>query len=339
MPDNRQWLLRKRPEAMVGPEHFELVSSPLPEPDYDHGQVLVKNLMFSFDPAQRAWMDDVPSYMPPTPLNEPMRAVGIGQVVKSTNPAFPEGALVQGFLNWQEYTIGDAADPYGFNPLPEGVTPELSLSVLGGNGITAYYGLIGVGQPQPGETVLVSGAAGATGSLVAQIARLKGCRVIGIAGGEDKCRWLMQGCRLDGVIDYKNEDLSQRLAVLFPDGINLFFDNIGGQTLEAGIDNMADHGRIILCGSISSYNDEAPQGPRNMFNLITRRITMKGFVAIDVGEMAAEAFTELGKWVTAGELAWRADIQEGFENIPATLLRLFDGRNNGKQLLKLADPA
>ena len=337
MQINRQWHLKERPVGMVGLEHFEYVESPIPEPDFDRGQVLVRNLLLSFEPAMRGWMDDEPSYMPPADLGEPMRAFGIGQVIESANPLLPQGALVQGPLNWQEYSIGDPASPFGFSLLPDGVSPELVLSVLGGNGLTAYYGLLGVGRPQQGETVLVSGAAGATGSLVAQIARLKGCRVIGIAGGPEKCEWLKQDCRIDEVIDYKNEELPQRLAELCPEGVDLYFDNVGGATLEAAIDNMVDNGRIVLCGVISGYNDESPPGPHNMFTLVKRRINMQGFIASDCENME-EVFGDLAKWVSAGEIAWRADIQEGFDNIPATLLRLFSGRNNGKQLLKLADP-
>jgi NADPH-dependent curcumin reductase CurA len=215
----------------------------------------------------------------------------------------------------------------------------MALSVFGTTSLTAYFGLLDVGQPQAGETVLVSGAAGATGSVVAQIARLKGCKVIGIAGGEEKCQWLLNECKLDAVIDYKSEDIDQRLAELCPDDINVFFDNVGGETLETAIDHMADFGRIALCGAISQYNDEqARPGPANLMTLVTRRVRMQGFIVLDYLDRANEAFEELGGWVMGGEIAWREDIQEGFENIPGTLQRLFDGRNKGKQLLKLADP-
>lgn len=215
----------------------------------------------------------------------------------------------------------------------------MALSIFGSTSLTAYFGLLDVGQPQAGETVLVSGAAGATGSVVAQIARLKGCRVVGIAGGTEKCEWLRTACKVDAVIDYKSEDLAQRIAELCPDGVNVFFDNVGGDTLEAGISNMADFGRIVLCGAISGYNDETPApGPHNLMNLVTRRIRMQGFVVIDYLDRVGEAIADLAKWVAAGELAWREDIQEGFDNIPATFQRLFDGRNVGKQLIKLADP-
>jgi hypothetical protein len=337
---NQQWLLKERPVGAVGPQHFEHVSSPLPEPDLDAGQVLIKTLMLGFDPAMRGWLEDQPSYLPPVAIGEPMRASGVGQVIASENPALPVGALVQGLLNWQEYSIGDPTGLIPPNVLPDGTPPNLALSVFGSTSLTAYFGLLDVGQPQAGETVLVSGAAGATGSIVAQIARLKGCRVIGIAGGSEKCDWLRSACKIDDVIDYKSEALDSRIGELCPDGVNVFFDNVGGATLEAGIAHMADFGRIVLCGAISSYNDETPApGPHNMMLLVSRRLRMQGFIVLDYLDRAAEAIDALTGWVMAGEIAWREDIQEGFDNIPATLQRLFNGSNQGKQLLKLADPA
>lgn len=336
---NRQWLLKERPVGMVGPEHFELVESAMPEPDLAAGQVMVKTLMLGFDPAMRGWVMDERSYLPPVAVGDPMRATGIGQVVASADPSLPAGTLVQGLLNWQEYSVGDLAAAIPPRPLPAGVTPSLALGIFGATSLTAYFGLLEVGQPRSGETVLVSGAAGATGSVVAQIARLKGCRVVGIAGGAEKCQWLLDACKVDAVIDYKSEDISTQIAELCPAGVDVFFDNVGGDTLEAGITHMADFGRIVLCGAIAGYNDETPApGPRNLMILITRRIRMQGFIVIDYLAKAEEAFAALSQWVAAGELAWRDDIQEGFENIPATLQRLFDGRNSGKQMLKLADP-
>jgi NADPH-dependent curcumin reductase CurA len=341
MPEaNRQWLLRERPTGMIGPEHYEMVTSPMPQPDLDAGEVLVKTLMLGFDPAMRGWVEDVPSYLPPVGIGEPMRASGVGQVVSSTNPDLPEGALVQGLLNWQEYSVAGSADTdIPLQVLPEGTPPGMALSVFGTTSLTAYFGLLDVGKPVAGDTVLVSGAAGATGSAVAQIARLKGCRVIGIAGGDEKCTWLRDACKVDEVIDYKSENVEQRLAALCPDGINVFFDNVGGDILEAGIQHMAERGRIALCGGISGYNEPEPApGPRNLMLLVVRRLRMEGFIVIDYLDRAQEAFEDLMGWVGAGEFAWREDIQEGFENIPATLQRLFTGQNKGKQLLKLADP-
>jgi NADPH-dependent curcumin reductase CurA len=311
----------------------------MPEPDLAKGEVLMKTLMLGFDPAMRGWVVDEPSYLPPVAIGEPMRASGVAQVIQSDNPDLPVGTLVQGLINWQEYGVGDPAGLIPPTPLPEGTPPNLALSVFGMTSLTAYFGLLDVGQPKEGETVLVSGAAGATGSVVAQIARLKECRVIGIAGGREKCDWLMNDCKIDAAIDYKNEDIRQRIGELCPDGIDVFFDNVGGATLEAAIDHMADFGRIVLCGGISGYNDETPQpGPNNLMYLVSRRIRMQGFIVLDYLDRVQEAIDALTGWVMAGEIAWREDIQEGFENIPATLQRLFDGRNAGKQLSRLAEP-
>lgn len=336
---NRQWLLRSRPQGMVNVDNFEYREALLPVPDLAAGEILVKVLCFSFDPAMRGWMDDVPSYLPPAGLGEPMRATAVAQVLRSNNPVYPEGSLVQGMFGWQEYAVAGPDSLVPPMPVPEGTPPTWPLSIFGGTSLTAYFGLLDVGQPQPGETVVVSGAAGATGSVVAQIARLKGCRVIGIAGGSEKCRWLREDCKLDAVIDYKNEDLSARLGRLCPQGISVFFDNVGGKTLETAIDHIAERGRIVLCGQISSYNDATPQpGPANLMNLITRRVRMQGFIMLDYIDRLEQATSDLANWVSAGEIVWREDIQEGFEQIPATLLRLFKGENQGKQLLKLADP-
>ena len=336
---NKQWLLQERPTGMLGPEHFQLVESPLPEPDLASGQVLLKTLMLGFDPAMRGWVVDEPSYLPPVAIGQPMRASGVSQVVLSDNSELPVGTLVQGLCNWQEYSIGD---PTGLIPpmaLPDGTPPNLALSVFGGTSLTAYFGLLDVGQPKAGDTVLVSGAAGATGSVAAQIARLQGCRVVGIAGGTEKCNWLLNDCKVDATIDYKSENLMQRIGELCPGGIDVFFDNVGGDTLEAAIAHMADFGRIVLCGGISGYNDANPKpGPHNLMLLVSRRIRMQGFIMIDYLDRTAEAVNDLTEWVMAGEIVWREDIKEGFDNIPATLQRLFRGSNVGKQLLKLADP-
>lgn len=340
MSSNRQWILKTRPVGAVGTANFEQIESPMPAPDLNAGQVLVKTLMLGFDPAMRGWMTDEPSYLPPVAIGEPMRASGVGQVIESTNPDLPTGTLVQGLPGWQEYSIGD---PSGLIPpiaLPEGTPPNLALSVFGATSLTAYFGLLDVGQPRTGDTVLVSGAAGATGSVVAQIARLQGCRVVGIAGGKEKCEWLKHTCKLDAVIDYKRENVQQRIGELCSDGIDVFFDNVGGATLEAGIEHMADFGRIVLCGAISQYNDVEPSpGPRNLMRLVSRRIRMQGFIMLDYLDRSQEAIDAISQWVMAGDIAWREDIQSGFSNIPLTLLRLFEGTNSGKQLLKLADPA
>ncbi|MFT5482141.1 MAG: NADPH-dependent curcumin reductase CurA, partial [Halieaceae bacterium] len=229
---NRQWLLAKRPQGSVGKDNFEYREEPVPQPQ--DNQVLVQNLYLSFDPAQRGWMEDKESYLPPVQIGAPMRAGSVGQVRVSLHPDFVEGDLVQTTGGWQDFTVVSPADPImGLSKIPEGVTPELALSAMGITGITAYWGMLDLGDPKPGDTVLVSGAAGATGSVAGQIARIKGCRVIGIAGGPEKCAWLKDVARFDEVIDYKNEDVDQRIGELCPNKVDIFFDNVGGDILEA----------------------------------------------------------------------------------------------------------
>ena len=336
---NRQWLLKKRPSGMVTIDDFERVTTPLPVPDLAVGEILVKNLYLSFDPAMRGWMDDEPSYLPPVPLGQPMRASAVAQVIQSENPALPVGALVQGMFGWQEFALSKPDDLVPARPLPEGTPPTLPLSIFGATSLTAYFGLLEVGALRDGETVLVSGAAGATGSVAAQIANIKHCKVIGIAGGKEKSDWLLNDCGIDAVIDYKQDNVTERLAELCPQGIDVFFDNVGGAILEAGIDHMAEQGRIVLCGQIAAYNDSAPTpGPANLIKLIVKRIRMQGFIVMDFIDRVDDAMGDLVPWVMDGKIAYREDIQHGFDNIPATFFRLFTGSNVGKQLLQLADP-
>lgn len=331
---NRQWLLAKRPDGMVGEHNFECVERPAPEPA--EGEVLVRNVYLSFDPTQRGWMEDRESYMPPVRIGEPMRAGSVGRVVASRHPGFAEGDWVQGTGGWQDYFVTDGGGPVPLSKVPEGVPPTYVLSVLGVTGLTAYFGFLDLGDPQPGETVLVSGAAGATGSVAGQIARIKGCRVVGIAGGAEKCAWLTGPARFDAAIDYRNEDVRQRLAETCPDRINIFFDNVGGDILEAALDHIALHARVVLCGGISAYNATTPPpGPRNLLNLIIMRARMEGFIVLDYYDRAGAAVKDLLGWIESGELIHEEDVQEGFANIPATLTRLFTGQNRGKQLLKI----
>ncbi len=329
---SRHWLLARRPKGLVSTDDFSLAEQPIPE--VADGSALARICYLTFEPAMRGWMDDVVSYMPPVELGEPMRAPGMAVVVESKHPDFAPGDLVFGMMSWSEYVTHHA----GWSKVPSGVDPELVLGPAGGTGLTAYFGLLDVGQPQAGETVVVSGAAGATGSVAAQIARIKGCRVIGIAGGEEKCRWLLEQARLDAAIDYKSENVAARLKALCPDGIDVFFDNVGGSILEAVLNNLAMDARIALCGMISTYNDATPQsGPANLFQLIVRRGTLQGFMVFDYMDRRDQALADLFNWVAAGEIAFRTDVQHGFENIPTTFLRLFDGSNQGKQVLKVSD--
>ncbi|MEX1667169.1 NADP-dependent oxidoreductase [Zhongshania arctica] len=336
---NRQWILKQRPSGFVDQDTFEYRESDCPQPNIDAGEVLIKTLYLSFDPAMRGWMDDKPSYLPPVGIGEPMRASGVGQVIASGHPGFPKGSLITGLLSWQEYILLDSTSAEQLHILPEGTEPSMALSAFGGTSMTAYFGLLDVGQPKAGDTVLVSGAAGATGSVVCQIAKLKGCKVIGIAGAADKCAWLKTECGVDETIDYSNEDVAAKLAELAPLGINVFFDNVGGSILEAGIEHMAEHSSIVLCGSISAYNDtEHSPGPSNLMLLIARRIRMQGFIMLDYLSRIDEFNAEFGSWFMEGKIKTQEDIQEGFDNIPTTLVRLFAGKNKGKQLLKLAEP-
>ena len=337
---NGQWRLRTRPEGMVSEANFELVEEPLRE--IEEGEVLIKNLYLAFEPAMRGWLDDLPSYLPPVGLGEVMRASTVGQIVESKHPDHPVGQLVSGMLGWQQYVIvpRNPGPLGGFNRVPEGVPPERMLSLLGGTGLTAYFGTHAIHPIHEGDNVLVSGAAGATGSVVAQIARIRGAgKVVGIAGGPRKCAWLRNEARIDGAIDYKNEDLGRRLREEFPNGIDLFFDNVGGDILDTTLLHMAQHGRITLCGGISGYNEkELPPGPRHIMQIVIRRLTVRGFILIDHLAQAGEAIADLSRWSAEGKLVVEEDIQEGFENTVQTFLRLFEGKNLGKQLLKIGDP-
>ncbi|MEM6707770.1 MAG: NADP-dependent oxidoreductase [Pseudomonadota bacterium] len=338
MNTNRQWLLAKRPHGMVGKENFEYAETPIPTPG--DGEVLIRNLYLSFDPTQRGWMEDRESYLPPVAIGEPMRAGSVSQVVESNDPKFAAGDLVSTTGGWQDFTVVNPKQTLtGMGKLPAGIDPTLPLSVLGTTGLTAYFGLLDLGDPQPGQTVLVSGAAGATGSVAGQIARIKGCRVVGIAGGPEKCQWLKTEAGFDDVIDYKNEDVNARIAEACPKKVDVFFDNVGGDILEAALNHIAMKARVVLCGGISGYNATKPiPGPTNLMNLVIMRARMEGFIVIDYYHRREEASQELMSWIQSGELKHQVDLQEGFEHIPDTLNRLFTGKNIGKQLLKIADP-
>jgi NADPH-dependent curcumin reductase CurA len=328
---NRQWLLAARPVGMVKESDFRLVESPRPVPG--PGEALVRNLYLAFEPAMRGWMEDRASYIPPVGIGEVMRGMTVGRVIESKLAGVTPGDLVSAMGGWQEwFTTGIAP-----NKLPPGVDPTLALSALGITGLTAYFGMLDLGKPRAGETVVVSGAAGATGSVAGQIAKLEGCRVIGIAGGRAKCAWLESEARFDATIDYKAEDVGKRLAELAPGGIHVFFDNVGGEILEAALAQIAERARVVLCGGISGYNEREPRpGPRNLMNLVVRRARMEGFIVIDYAARFGEATAKLSQWVAEGRIANRVDVQKGFENAPRTFQRLFRGENFGKQLLDLA---
>jgi NADPH-dependent curcumin reductase CurA len=331
---NRQWLLAVRPVGMVGPANFEFREVPAPVPG--PGEILVKNLFISFDPAMRGWMEDRPSYIPPVGLGEVMRAGAVAQVIESNDASFPIGSFVSGLFGWQEYAVSGRGRA---TPIAPGTPLTWPLGVLGITGLTAYFGMQDLGQPKPGETVVVSAAAGATGSIAAQIARIRGARAIGIAGGAEKCAWLRDAARLDAAIDYKSEDVGSRLSALCPNGIDVYFDNVGGEILEAALARIALRARIVLCGGISGYNEKEPApGPRNLMNLVRQRGRMEGLIVLDYAPRFAEGAAQLAAWVRSGEIAHREDIQEGIENAPRTFVRLFSGENSGKQLLRVGEP-
>jgi NADPH-dependent curcumin reductase CurA len=334
-PVNRQWLLARRPRGLVTADDFRLVESPVPEPA--DGEVLVRNLYLSCDPTQRGWIAG-DTYLPAVNIGEVVRSFAAGEVVTSRDPRFRSGQLVQGLFGWQDYALARPGAMSAPSPVPDGVPIETAMSALGLTGITAYFGLLEVGRPKPGETVVVSGAAGATGSTVGQIARIKGCRAVGIAGGREKCAYLTGELGFDAAIDYKAEDVSARLAETCPDGIDVFFDNVGGDILDAALARLALHGRVVICGAIARYNDtrQAP-GPKNYLNLIIRRARMEGFLVLDHMAKAAAAAAELAGWMREGKLKDRVDVQHGLENAPAALARLFKGENRGKQLVKIAE--
>jgi NADPH-dependent curcumin reductase len=333
---NHQWILDTRPVGDLTGKEFRWNETPIPEPS--EGQLLVRNLWLSFDPTQRGWMSR-DSYLPKIPLGEVMRASGVGQVVESKMPGFSAGDLVQGWWGWQDYVVTDGRGPGGMRKLPRGVSPNAALSLFGITGNTAYFGITEIGQIKLGETVVVSGAAGSTGSIAGQIAKIKGCRVIGTAGGRDKCDWLTQVAGFDGAIDYKSEDIGARLSALCPKGIDVFFDNVGGAVLNEVLARINLKARIVLCGAISQYNATvAPPGPSNYLNLISKRARMEGFIILDYVPRFAEAIEALGRWQQEGKLVQKEDVAVGLENAPRTLMRLFTGENFGKQLLKIADP-
>ena len=351
---NRRMLLTRRPTWTATTDDFLLEELPAAEPG--PGEVLVRVLWIAFDPAMRGWMNDGASYAPPVPLGDVMRGHGVGEVVLSGVDAVKVGTLVTGNFGWQTHALAafeegtisqleHVLEPSASRPVarrvPDGVPPTSVLGVLGTTGLTAYFGMLELGQPRPGDIVLVSGAAGATGSIAGQLAKLAGATTIGIAGGPAKVEWLIDVAGFDHVIDYKSENVSERLAKLAPSGVDVFYDNVAGKILEAGISNIAQRGTVVLCGGISSgYSDEAvAYGPTNLSTITVRSCTMKGFIVTDFADQFETATQRLASWVADGRLIWADDIQEGdVSDAVATMNRLFEGKNLGKQILQLGTP-
>jgi NADPH-dependent curcumin reductase CurA len=332
-PDtNLQIRLAARPKGLPQESDFQRVEEPIPQPE--EGQVLVRNILLSLDPAMRGWMNDVRSYVPPIGIGEVMRGLTVGEVVESRLPGFAAGDLVSGIFGWQRYAVARAKD---LSRIPPGVPPAVALGPLGMTGLTAYFGLLDVGQLKADETVLVSGAAGAVGSIVGQIARIKSCRAVGIAGTDEKCSWLTRELGFDAAINYKTaKDLNEEVRHACPKGVNVYFDNVGGEILDTALRNLAMHARVVICGAISQYNaTEPPKGPANYLALLVQRARMEGFLVMDFQSRYGEAQAELGRWITEGKLHYREDVVEGLENAPRALLRLFDGSNTGKLMVKI----
>jgi hypothetical protein len=332
---NRQVLLAARPVGMIKESDFSHREVPIPTPK--EGEYLVRNIYLSLDPTIRGWMNAQDTYMPAIKIGEVMRGGGLGVVVESKNPMYAKGDLVFGMIGWQDYCLGRADDAMPMMPVPKGGSLTAALSVLGITGITAYFGLLDVGQPKAGETVVVSGAAGATGSVAGQIAKIKGCRVVGLAGSADKCSWVTNDLGFDACINYKTEDVAARLKATCPRGIDVYFDNVGGAILDAVLGLIAQRARIVLCGAISMYNNvELPPGPKNYVALMIQRARMEGFIITDYLPRFPEAYLQLSQWVAEGKLKYAVDVVQGLENATTAINRLFTGANTGKLLVQIS---
>jgi NADPH-dependent curcumin reductase CurA len=330
---NIQCRLAARPAEMLEASNWTIVEEP--KPVAAEGQFVVQVDYLSIDPAMRTWMNAGRSYVPPVEIGEVMRALGVGHVVESQHPGFAVGDDVSGIFGVQRYALSDGTE---VNKIDTALAPApVYLSALGISGLTAYFGLLDVGRPEPGQTVLVSAAAGSVGSIVGQIARIQGCRAVGIAGGEDKCRWLVEEVGFDAAIDYKSADLRKELKTHAPNGVDVYFDNVGGATLEAALNRLARGARIVLCGAVSQYND-TPRGPSNYMQLLVARASMTGFVIFDYAEQYSEAVAQLANWLNSGVLQSHEQIEHGDVGaFPDTLLKLFRGENTGKLILALGE--
>jgi NADPH-dependent curcumin reductase len=330
---NRRLVLAERPTGMVDEKTVRLEEADAPEPG--DGEALARVRYISIDPTLRAGGDDAPGYLPPIAIGEVVRAGGIVEVVRSNSERYEPGDLLFGFSGWQDYTI--ASEATGYQALPDGVSPTLALSLFGITGMTAYFGLIDVGKVKQGDVVVVSGAAGATGSTVGQIAKIKGAgKVIGIAGGPQKCTSIVDELGFDEAIDYKSENVAARLREAAPDGIDLYFDNVGGEILDACLAQLALRGRIVLCGAIASYNESGTgRGIANTSNLIVKRARMEGFLILDYFDRLDEGRAEVAGWLAEGKIKSSEHIVEGLENAPQALNLLFTGGNTGKVIVKV----
>jgi len=335
---NRRIVLVKRPYGEVADDCFAADEAPVPTPH--EGQALVRTLYLSIDPTMRGWMTESGNYLPGVKLGEPVRCFGVGEVLESRASSLEEGSLAYGFTDWQEYTLMGDGDPIAPLSLPSTISPTDALSVYGITGLTAYFGLTDIGVPQPGETVVISGAAGGVGSIAVQVAQVLGARVVGIAGTDEKCRWVVDDLGAEGCVNYHTENVGEGLADLCPDGVDVYFDSVGGEILEAALSHLATRARVVLCGSISTYNATEPvAGPRNLSVLIARHARMEGFLLTHYLDRFLDGIVKMGEWVEQGLIINRVDVVDGLANAPVAFRRLFTGANIGKQLVKVAAPS
>jgi NADPH-dependent curcumin reductase CurA len=330
---NRKILLVERPVGMFADSCFEVVESPVPDPG--EGEAVVKVEYLSLDPAMRGWARDEESYLPPIELGEVMRSGGAGHVIASNDPALPVGSAVMGMLGWQEHALIGGTTGTMANALPDGIDLVDSLSLYGSTGVTAYFGLLDVGQPKAGETIVVSGAAGGVGSIVGQIGKIVDCKVVGLAGTEEKCSWVVDELGFDACINYRDGNVVHAMRAACPEGVDVYFDNVGGDILDAALANMNHFGRLVECGMISRYNDAGPvPGPTHMTNIVTHRLRMQGFIVIDYLARFMEAAMQLATWAGEGKLKNRVHVVDGFLSAPTAVNMLFTGENFGKLVVK-----
>ncbi|MGC2694941.1 MAG: NADP-dependent oxidoreductase [Candidatus Angelobacter sp.] len=331
---NHQFRLAARPVGLPKRSDWNYTEEPVP--DLGPEQAVVKNLYISLDPAMRGWMNEGRSYIEPVKIGDVMRAGAVGRVIASQNASFKTGDYVFGMLGMQEYAVSDGK---GLTKVDPRIAPlPVYLGALGITGLTAYFGLLEIGRPVAGDTVVVSGAAGATGMVVGQIAKIKGCRAVGIAGGAEKCDYVVRELGFDACIDYKSEKVSESLRRHCPKGINIYFDNVGGEVLDAALAQLAKHARVVICGAISQYNSTSGiHAPANYLSLLINSARMEGFVVFNYASRYSEGVRELATWLAQGKMKSKEDIVEGFQTFPETLLKLFSGENSGKLMIKLAD--
>ncbi len=336
MPDrNRRFLLSARPTGRIGAGTFKLSEEAIP--DINDGEALVRVDWISLDPTNRMWISDMPSYLPPVGIGEVMRAAGLGEVIESKNPNYPVGQTVQGLLGWQEYAVASHAAPLLPVDVAEGVSPSAYLGALGMTGLTAWVGMRDIGKAQPGETVVVSAAAGAVGSVAGQLAKADGARVVGIAGGPEKCALLTERLGFDAAVDHRADDWAAQLAAATPNGIDVDFENVGGDIMDAVFARLNVRARVALCGLISGYNAvDPPPGPRAFGNLLVQRATLQGFIVLDHFGRAPEAIGEIADLIAKGQLTPLETVVEGFEQLPTAINMLFDGKNVGKLVVKVS---